>query len=247
MKAQSKYGLIGKSLSHSFSKQFFTEKFTTENINSQYNLYELPEISGIEELLKTPNLVGLNVTVPYKKAVLTYVDEMSNEVREIGAANTLKKLLNGKWKAYNTDIYGFTQSIKPLISPSTKALILGSGGASQAVQFALQKMNVKFLIVSRQPAEHNHLSYNKLNEQYLKEFPLIINTTPLGTFPEVETLPPIPYAGLSGNNILFDLVYNPAETAFLKKGKLAGATLKNGLEMLHLQAQKSWAIWSETF
>lgn len=200
-------------------------------------------VEGVQKLLKDPSVQGFNITIPFKTDVLQYADEQSLEVEQIGACNTFKRLSSSKWKAYNTDVFGFSESIKPLLRNRKKALVLGYGGAAKAVGYALEELGVNLLFVSRNPAGHSQIAYSELNKQILEENLIIINTTPLGTFPNVEASPNVPYAFLTPHHLVFDLVYNPEETAFLKKAKLAGCQLKNGLEMLHLQAQKAWTLW----
>lgn len=241
-----KFGLIGYPLGHSFSKKYFTEKFANECINDTvYENFELPKM----ELLKTivaenPDLRGLNVTIPYKESVLRYLDELSDDAQEIGAVNTIK-ISSGKLKGCNTDYIGFMRALIPLLKPThTKALILGTGGSSLAVKYALEKLGIEYLLVSRNPFEENEIGYDAVSEKLLHEHTLIINTTPVGMFPDVLKSPEIPYQFLSGKHLLFDLVYNPEETLFLQKGKEQGATIKNGYEMLVLQANEAWKIWN---
>lgn len=240
------YGLIGKTLSHSFSKKYFEEKFKRENINAVYENFELNDISQVEELFSThPNLCGLNVTIPYKEQIIPYLDEVDEQARKIGAVNTIyidKK--TGKKKGYNTDYYGFKQSLKPFLeNQHQRALILGTGGASKAVEYVLNELGIITAFVSRTPQAENQLSYDELNENILASFLLIVNTTPLGTFPNVDEKPAINYDAITTNHLLYDLVYNPAETAFLKEGKKRGALTINGEQMLQLQAEKAWEIW----
>jgi shikimate dehydrogenase len=241
-------GLLGKTLAHSFSKQFFTEKFIRENIyNYEYVNFELEDIQNFSKLLEQyPNLIGLNVTIPYKEQVLPFVDECDEIVKEIGAANTLKISKNGKISAYNTDVFGFTESIKPLLKTHHKnALILGSGGASKAIKYALNKMNIAAIIVSRNPKNSDEISYQDLDENTVKNNQIVVNTTPLGSYPNTETFPCFPYDFIDENYIFYDLVYNPAPTIFLKKANKNGAITINGLKMLHLQAEQSWKIWTK--
>lgn len=242
------YGLIGKSLSHSFSPSYFADKFKTENIvDTTYKAFELAEINELPQLLKLPNLQGLNITIPYKKAALAYADVLSDTVKNIGACNTFKKLKNGQWKAYNTDADGFEKSFSPMLEPQhQKALILGNGGAALAVKHVLQKLNIPFLTVSRKPNVKGHIAYADVNQSLLTEYLVMINTTPLGTFPDLESYPDIPYQYLTPQHYLYDLVYNPKISTFLMKGKRQGTVIKNGLEMLHLQAQISWEIWNKS-
>ena len=242
------FGLIGHPLSHSFSQKYFTEKFEKENIaGCQYNLHDLESINEFPDLIKNQKgLVGLNVTIPYKQDVIQFLDEMDDIATEAGAVNTI--VVSGKegkthLKGYNTDVYGFVNSIKPHIQENAKALVLGTGGASKAVEFALNKMDIEMQFVSR-TAKEGIMSYDDLTEDLVREHQVIINSSPIGMSPNVDQAPAIPYDGISSQHVLFDLVYNPLETLFLKKGKQNGAVTINGLKMLHLQAEKAWEIWN---
>jgi shikimate dehydrogenase len=240
------FGLIGYPLGHSFSKGYFSQKFKAENItNAQYNNYPLEQIIEFESLLeKGGQLSGLNVTIPYKEQIIPFLDELDDKALAIGAVNTIR-FQEGKTIGYNTDVYGFVESLAPLLKSNNqmKALILGTGGASKAVAFGLQELDIPFLFVSGSKKEHT-ISYEALNFETVASHQLIVNTTPLGMFPNVNQCPPIAYGAISSEHILYDLVYNPEETLFLKRGKQQGATIKNGLEMLHLQAEKAWEIWN---
>lgn len=244
-----KFGLIGYPLSHSFSKKYFSEKFEKEGINdAQYELYPIPSIEELPSLLKdNPDLVGLNVTIPYKQQVIPFLDEIDEKAKAIGAVNTIR-IENGKLKGYNTDYHGFKDSLLKFHGGRTlpnKALVLGTGGASKAVITALEDLNIEFQLVSRSSSNTN-LSYDDLNTQYsiLNTAKLIVNTTPLGTYPDTEKLPDLPYEQLTPEHALYDLVYNPLKTAFMQKGIDANCWVKNGLEMLHGQAEKAWEIWN---
>ncbi len=241
------YGLIGRPLAHSFSKKYFTKKFATENINAQYELYELEDIQLFEELINKENLCGLNVTIPYKELIIPYLDEVDEVAAKIGAVNVIKFIRENetlKLKGFNSDAVGFENSIKPFLKPHhKKALILGTGGASKAIEFILDRLGIEVKFVSRNSAK-NRLIYSELNDVILSDYLLIINATPLGTFPNVDTCPDIPYEFLSKRHLLFDVVYNPAETLFMKKGKEQGATVLNGEEMLIGQAEEAWRIWN---
>ena len=243
-----KYGLIGKNISYSFSKKYFTNKFTQLGLtNHSYVNFDLKDIEDFPLLLKENRyaIAGLNVTIPYKEEILKYVDEIDMKAQEIGAVNTIKILSNNKLKGFNTDIYGFENSLKPLIKEKIdNALILGTGGASKAIAFVLKKLNISFQYVSRKSNEKNVLLYEDLGKRNMQKALLIINCTPLGTYPKVNTYPDIPYHFLTKKHILFDLVYNPKTTTFMQKGIDLGATVKNGEEMLRLQADKSWEIWN---
>ncbi len=240
-----KYGLIGYPLSHSFSKGYFTEKFKKEGIeNAAYETYPLEKISDFTTLLQNnPELVGLNVTIPYKEAIIPYLDELSEEAKKIGAVNTIK-IINGKKIGYNSDVVGFEKSLIQHLKPThNKALVLGTGGAAKAVWFVLEKLNIPYLKVSRTASE-NIIAYDTISIDLVKKYPLIINTTPLGMSPKLETKPDIPYQALTKNHFLYDLVYNPQTTLFLEMGQKMGATIQNGLPMLHGQAERSWELWN---
>lgn len=246
------YGLIGFPLKHSFSAMFFTEKFKKENIDAEYLNFEIEDILQIREvILANLHLKGLNVTIPYKEQVIPFLDELSPEAKKIGAVNVIKidrnptDKHNSYLKGYNTDYVGFKKSIEPLINSDIhkKALVLGTGGASKAIVQALIDLGIDWKYVSRTAGE-NKFTYNELTPEIINDYRIIINTSPVGTFPNVNEYPDIPYQYLTRDHLLFDLVYNPAETAFLKKGKAQGATVKNGEEMLHLQAEEAWKIWT---
>lgn len=240
------YGLIGKSLSHSFSKKHFTRKF--ENLGLNDCLYSNIEIDTIEDFpqkIKELSPSGLNVTIPYKKAILPFLDELDEVAKEIGAVNTIV-FKNGKLKGYNTDAFGFHQSIKPFFKPHhERALILGTGGASKAVEYVLKQYGVEVMFASRNDSKDNVLNWNDINENVIKHHLLIINCTPLGMFPNITSKPVIPYSVLTERHLLVDLVYNPDETLFLKLGKEKGSTIINGLTMLQQQAEKSWRLWND--
>lgn len=245
------FGLIGYPLAHSFSKKYFEEKFQRESIvESGYGLFELKRIEELPILLQSnPDLIGLNVTIPYKQSVLDYLDDVSAEAKEIGAVNCIK-VVGGdtnqgkKLIGYNTDTFGFRESLSGLIKDANnlRAFVLGTGGSSKAVSYVLRYMNIDFVLVSREK-NGTFITYSEV-EKHLSTSNLFVNTTPLGMFPDTDSFAPIPYHLLTPKDFLFDLVYNPAETEFLKRGKAAGAITKNGLEMLQLQAEKSWDIWN---
>ena len=240
------FGLIGYPLTHSFSEKYFNEKFAAEQITDcSYKLYELPEITAFPALLKSiPNLHGLNVTVPHKEKVMPYLDAIETEAKKIGAVNVIK-IKNGKTTGYNSDYQGFIQSLGNFypVNSQSRALILGTGGAAKAVLAALDNLNIPYQIVSRQP-QPGQLLYEELTPALMAAHNLLINATPLGTYPKIDTCPLIPYEALSENHYLYDLVYNPAETLFLRKGREAGAKIKNGHEMLVRQAEVAWQIWN---
>ena len=247
------YGLIGFPLKHSFSSKFFNEKFKEESIDAEYLNFEIEHIFDLRKILVfNPHLKGLNVTIPYKEAVITFLDDISPVAKEIGAVNVIKiergfgDTYGYKLIGYNTDYIGFKESISPLINPKyhQSALVLGTGGASKAICKALDALAIGWTYVSRQ-AKENSYTYEMLTPEVITENNIIINTTPLGTFPSVENYPQLPYSSLTPHHLLYDLVYNPSETVFLKKGKEMGATVKNGAEMLRLQALAAWEIWLE--
>lgn len=242
------FGLVGFPLGHSFSKKYFTEKFEREGIDSHYDLFELKNISEFTKLKENPNLCGLNVTIPYKELVISYLDELDETAAQIGAVNVIKFIRSeGKLrlKGYNSDAIGFENSIKPLLKPThKKALILGTGGASKAIDFTLRKLGIETTFVSR-TAKPGMLTYAQLTEEILKNYLIIVNASPVGTFPHSDECPEIPYQFISKNHLLFDVVYNPAETLFLKKGKERGASGLNGENMLIGQAIAAWNIWNE--
>lgn len=241
-----RFGLIGYPLSHSFSKKYFTEKFAKEGLND--HVYDLFPIASIDELpgllAKHDDLVGLNVTIPYKQQVMKFLDA-SNLPKGVEACNCIR-IENGKLTGNNTDVTGFEISFKQLLQPhQKKALVLGNGGATVAVIYVLKKLNIDYDIVSRKVHDGSTLTYNDVSVAVVKQHPIIINTTPLGTFPNVEECAPIPYEAITSDHYLFDLIYNPSETLFLKKGKEKGATIKNGYDMLEIQAEESWKIWNQ--
>ena len=243
-----KFGLIGLPLIQSFSKKYFTAKFERENIDARYDLYELQEISAFEPLKKTDGLCGLNVTIPYKQQVMQYLDELDETAAEIGAVNVIKFIRENdslRLRGYNSDAIGFESSIKPLLkSNHKKALILGTGGASKAVDYILKKNGLETTFVSRTP-KVNNFTYSQLNKELILNNLVIVNASPVGTFPNVDNCPDIPYEFITNQHLLYDVVYNPAETLFLKKGKDRGAAILNGEEMLIGQAIAAWNIWNE--
>lgn len=247
------YGLIGFPLTHSFSKRYFTDKFIREKIReSSYELFEMSSLEGLPALLKKKtDLKGLNVTIPYKTEVISYLDDLDDASAErIGAVNTIKIYADGSTKGFNTDYYGFRQSLEEWMDKrgekcsNFSALVLGNGGAAKAVQVALQDMHMDYKLVSRQQSEDS-IMYEELTEEVMNSYLLIINTTPLGMFPKVEECPNLPYQFVTKKHYLYDLVYNPAETLFLKHGIEKGAAVQNGLKMLELQAEKAWEIWTQ--
>lgn len=240
-----RYGIIGFPLGHSFSRAFFTEKFQKEHIDAEYVNFEIPSAHLLPEIVRSnPHLRGLNVTLPYKEAVIPMLDSMSDEAREIGAVNVIQ-VREGRLKGFNSDIIGFMGSLRPLLKPwHQHALVLGTGGASRAIRVGLERVGLDWTYVSRTAAE-GRLTYSALTPEVMEHFQVIVNCSPVGMFPKVDACPDIPYHLLSPRHLLYDLVYNPEETLFLKRGAQQGATIKNGLEMLHLQALASWEFWNE--
>lgn len=247
-----KLGLIGFPLGHSFSKNYYLAKFKEEQITSiDYDLYPIADITQFRALYTNDSAFhGFNVTIPHKQAVMAYIDELSDEAAAINAVNCITvNRTNGKvtLKGYNTDAYGFQKSLEPLLKPQhTQALVLGNGGAAKAVLYVLDKLNIAYKVVSRNK-ETGDFTYKELTPSIIEAHPLIINCSPVGTFPNVHECPQIPYEYIGPQHLLYDLIYNPEETLFLQKGKEKGATVKNGYEMLVLQAEKNWQIWQSNF
>ena len=244
-----KYGLIGYPLEHSFSRNYFNEKFRNERIDAEYDNFEIPSIENFKEVLETtPNLRGLNVTIPYKEEVIRYLDELSPEARAIGAVNVIRVTHKGSktvLKGFNSDVIGFTRSIESMLEPQhRKALILGTGGAAKAVDYGLKSLGLGTLFVSR-TARPGVITYNDVTPDLIRSHKVIVNCTPLGMYPHVDSCPPLPYEAMDSHTLLYDLLYNPDETLFMQKGREQGAITKNGLEMLLLQAFASWEMWQE--
>lgn len=244
-----KYGIIGYPLGHSFSPGFFNEKFRNEGIDAVYERYELSQIDLLPEIIASnPELCGLNVTIPYKQQIMQYLDELSEEAREIGAVNVVKVTHNGKnvhLKGFNSDVIGFSRSIEPLLEKHhKKALILGTGGAAQAIDYGLKQLGLETIKVSRYERPDT-IQYDKITPDVIKEYKVIINCTPIGMYPNTEECPNLPYEAMDSQHLLYDLIYNPDTTLFMKKGLERGAVVKNGLEMLLLQAYASWEFWHE--
>lgn len=242
----SKFGLLGKNIEYSFSRAYFKNKFEKENLNHTYENFDIPSLDLLPKIiLQTNDLKGLNVTIPYKEKVMSYLDKIEENAAIIGAVNTIKVIDNKTLFGYNTDYLGFEESLKSFLPlKENNALILGTGGASKAVGFALKNLGFKVLLVSRERSP-NAIAYSDLDKAIIEENLLIVNCTPLGTFPNTTISPPIPYKYLTQDHLLYDLIYNPAETKFLKQGKEYGSQTKNGLEMLEIQAEKAWMIWNE--
>lgn len=243
------FGLVGKNISYSFSRDYFSKKF--EKLGLKHHEYVNFDISHIEEFPRIIHefkfeLKGLNVTIPYKEDIFLHLDKIHKVARKIGAVNTIRITKKGNLKGYNTDAFGFKKSIEPLLEPShKKALILGTGGASKAVSYVLKNLNIDFLKVSRTPKRKTEISYKQLTQNILKEYLIIINCSPVGTYPRLDQKPAIPYQHLTDQHLLYDLIYNPEITAFLEEGRKRGAQIKNGLEMLELQAEEAWRIWNK--
>ena len=243
------FGLLGKNISYSFSKTYFSKKFMNLQLtNHKYVNFDIENIEDFLEILSKykKSLKGCNVTIPYKESIFNYLDEIDRTASEIGAVNTIKFSSDGKLVGYNTDVVGFEKSLIPLLKTHhTKALILGTGGASKAVAYVLKKLDIDYFKVSRNPIDNLALAYADISNQLLNEYSLIINCSPLGTYPNINEKPMIPYQFLTSKHLLYDLIYNPVETAFLIEGKKRGTQVKNGLEMLELQAEESWRIWNK--
>ena len=242
-----RFGLLGKDIAYSFSRKYFSEKFEKLGLTDlKYVNFDIPEIEEFPFLYyqQEEEFGGINVTIPYKESVMRYMDEINEDAKKIGAVNTIKFTDDYKLTGYNTDFYGFKKSIEPLLKPHhKKALILGTGGASKAVAYAFLKLNIEVKFVSRRLSDNNFL-YSVLNEEILNEYSIIVNCSPVGTFPNIKEAPQIPYQYITEKHLLYDLIYNPEKTQFLLEGEKRGAQIKNGLEMLELQAEKSWEIWN---
>ena len=243
---QKTYGLVGKSISYSFSEKYFTEKFKKDKIqNCTYKNFDLNNIKDLVSILKENDLKGLNITIPYKEQVLSYLDEIEDNAKLIGAINTIKINKDKTLTGYNTDFIGFINTLRPHINSNCKkALILGTGGASKAIEYGLKKLNIESKKISRNKKKGD-LTYQEIDSDIIKEYQIIINTTPIGTYPDIENCPDIPYKYLTKKHICYDLIYNPDETTFLRKSKKKGAITINGLRMLEIQAEESWKIWNK--
>ena len=243
------FGLLGKNISYSFSRGYFAKKFELLGLNKhEYKNFDIQDIAGFSSIIKDETcLKGINVTIPYKEEVMQYLDILDDTAKEIGAVNTIKLTKSGNLKGYNTDVVGFENSISPYFKSHHKfALILGTGGASKAIAYALKKNKIQYKFVSRKPSGKEEISYNDLTNEVLNKYHIIVNCTPIGTSPDIHLSPNIPYQFLSEKHLLFDLIYNPEISAFLAKGKQQGASIKNGFEMLEMQAEESWRIWNES-
>ena len=244
MKKSRKFGLIGKNIDYSFSKKYFSEKFKKENLDCTYSNFDIENISLIESILQKNGISGYNVTIPYKQEIIKFLDEIDEVAKAIGAVNTIKKIDN-KNIGFNTDCIGFEKSLIPLIENKKpdSALILGGGGASKAVKYVLKKIKINYSTVSRKEGKSEFI-YENLNDVIINRFKMIINCSPVGTFPKINKCPNIPYKHLTKEHVLYDLVYNPIESLFLRRGRELGCKTKNGLEMLEIQANESWRIWN---
>lgn len=242
-----KLGLLGKNISYSFSRNYFAEKFKKDGISNDfcYDNFDIQSINEFPEVLKNnPDLIGMNVTIPYKQDVIPFLNGLSDNVKEIGAVNTIKISPEGKLIGHNTDYFGFTESLKPLLKPNhKKALILGTGGAAKAIAYGLKQLGIQFQYVSRQKT-NDTVTYDTLSREIFDEYHIIVNCSPLGTSPNIKACPDIPYQYFTSKHIAYDLIYNPDRTTFLAKAQMQGATIKNGYEMLVLQAEKAWEIWN---
>jgi shikimate dehydrogenase len=241
------YGLIGKNIAYSFSKKYFSDKFSSEPfLDCKYENFDIEDMEQLKTIVaQNPNLRGLNVTIPFKQAVMPYLNKVSKKAKAIGAVNVIKLTKKGNLKGYNSDCYGFKKSLKPLLeNHHKKALILGTGGAAQAIAFALKELQIQYTFASRNPME-NAIGYDRINATSFDNYQIVINCSPIGTSPNVEAFPEIPYQFFTKKHLAFDLIYNPAETTFLKKARENGAVTKNGYDMLKFQADKSWEIWAK--
>ncbi len=234
-------GLLGKNISYSFSQNYFTQKFNDLGLTGySYEIFDVQDKKEISKLFEKPDLTGFNITIPYKQDIIEYLDELSPEAQKIGAVNTVK-ISDGKRKGFNTDAIGFENSLIPLLElHHNAALVLGSGGASKAISYILNRLNIPYIVISRNSVNN----YDSLTQEVVLNHPLVINTTPVGTFPNVNNLPPFPVEFLTSKHLVYDLIYNPKETRLLQLAKEKGAKIKNGLEMLHLQAEAAWDIWT---
>lgn len=244
------YGLIGFPLGHSFSRGYFTNKFNLQHIEATYMNFPIPSVEGIRDLLEqNAGIAGLNVTIPYKEQIISFIDELDAEAAKIGAVNVIKITWNNDkpfLKGYNSDVVGFTRSLSSILKPChSSALVLGTGGAAKAITHGLISLGIPFCYVSRTPKAQHHLSYDNLTNELISKHKLIINTSPLGMYPNINDCPPIPYDALGNEHLVYDLIYNPEQTLFMKMAAERGATTKNGLEMLELQAEEAWRIWNE--
>jgi len=245
--SERRFGLLGKDIAYSFSKKYFTERFALGNlVDCSYENFDLDSIALFPELLaRHPDIKGLNVTIPYKEAVIPYLGKLSKSAAQIGAVNVIRFTAKGNLKGYNSDYYGFMKTLKPLLETHhKKALILGTGGAAKAVAYALDQLGILYTYVSRD-AKEGMIDYDRINATTFDQYHIIINCTPVGTSPNIESYPPLPYACFTAKHLAYDLIYNPEETQFLTRAKAQGAVIKNGYELLVFQAEKAWKIWNK--
>ena len=237
------YGLIGKNINYSFSKKFFNNKFENEKINATYTNFDIKKIEEFKTVVNKYNISGLNITIPYKESIINHLDYVDPVAKEIGAVNTIK-FHNNILSGYNTDYLGFYTSIKNIVNSNTKALILGSGGASKAIAYTLKILKIKYVFVSRSKKKKDYINYNEISNEIINKHNLIINCTPVGTYPGIDQIPKIPISLISNRHIVYDLIYNPSKSLLLKKSEENGATIINGYQMLENQAMESWKIWN---